>query len=145
MSITENQNEYSTFNSPLELGTRSALILTALEVKLSLDDLVLLDYALLYSEEFNGPESLHPALPNRLAEIGHRREFLPESLTFFAKRGLICAHIEESGHYYSANQQTLYFISSLKSAYYKKAWIRLSWLRVNYMSILEKSFPKFNG
>lgn len=140
MNTVESNREYTSFNSPLELGTRCALILTALEVKLSLDDLVLLDYALLYSEEFNGPDSLHPALPNRLAEIGHRREFLPISLAFFAKRGLICAHIEKSGRYYSANKQTVYFISSLKSEYYKKAWTRLSWLKINYESLLERSF-----
>ncbi len=143
MTSTEYRAEYKTFNSPLELGTRSALILTALEVKLSLDDLVLLDYALLYSKDFGGPKNLHPALPNHIAEIGHRREFLPESLVFFSKRGLICAHIEESGHYYSANKQTLYFVSSLKSAYYKKAWTRLSWLKANYNYVLEKSFPKY--
>ena len=61
----------SIFNGPLELGTRSSLILTALEKKFSLDDLVLLDYALLYSQEFGGPDNLHPALPNHIAEIGH--------------------------------------------------------------------------
>jgi len=133
------------FNGPLELGTRSSLILTALEKQFSLDDLVLLDYALLYSQDFGGPDNLHPALPNHIAEIGHRREFLPESLVFFSKRGLISAHIEESGHYYSANEQTLHFVSCLKSEYYRKTWVRLSWLKSDYKCVLEKSFPKFNG
>ena len=133
------------FNSPLELGTRCSLILIALEKRFSLDDLVLLDYALLYSNDFGGPENLHPALPNHIAEIGHRREFLPESLVFFSKRGLISAHIEETGYYYSANNQTLQFVSCLKSEYYRKCWVRLSWLIDNYKYILEKSFPTFNG
>jgi len=133
------------FNGPLELGTRSSLILTALENKLSLDDLVLLDYALLYSHDFGGPVNLHPALPNHIAEIGHRREFLPESLALFSKRGLIGVHIEESGYYYSANQQTLHFVSCLKSEYYRKSWVRLSWLKNNYKYLLEKAFPRFNG
>ena len=135
----------SIFNGPLELGTRSSLILTALEKKFSLDDLVLLDYALLYSQEFGGPDNLHPALPNHIAEIGHRREFLPESLAFFSKRGLISTHVEKTGYYYSANQQTLHFVSCLKSEYYRKSWVRLSWLKNNYIYLLEKSFPKFNG
>jgi len=116
---------HAIFNSPIELGTRSSLILTALDKQFCLDDLVLLDYALLYSQDFGGPENLHPALPNHIAEIGHRREFLPESLAFFCKRGLISAHIDESGYYYSANQQTLHFVSCLKSEYYRKSWIRL--------------------
>mgnify|MGYP000139952186 CR=1 FL=1 len=136
---------HTIFNGPLELGTRSSLILTILEKRLSLDDLVLLDYALLYSQDFGGPENLHPALPNHIAEIGHRREFLPESLSFFSKRGLISAHIEESGYYYSANQQTLNFVSCLKSEYYRKSWIRLGWLKKNHRFLLEKSFPNFSG
>lgn len=131
------------FNGPIELGTRSSLILIALEVKLSIDDLVLLDYALIYSNDFCGPNNLHPALPNHIAEIGHRREFLPNSLSFFAKRGLISAHIEESGFYYSANQHTLHFVSCLKSSYYKKIWTRLSWLKNNYLELLTQSFPKY--
>ena len=132
------------FNGPIELGTRSSLILTALDKQLSLDDLVLLDYALLYSQDFGGPENLHPALPNHIAEIGHRREFLPESLAFFSKRGLVSVIIEESGYYYSANRQTLQFVSCLKSEYYRKSWVRLGWLKNNYTNILEQSFPKFN-
>jgi len=140
-----NSQVKTTFNSPLELGTRCSLILTALEKRFSLDDLVLLDYALLYSNDFGGPDNLHPALPNHIAEIGHRREFLPESLIFFSRRGLISAHIEESGYYYSSNYQTLQFVSCLKSEYYRKSWVRLSWLKDNYKFILEQSFPTFKG
>lgn len=140
-----NFSTHQTFNGPIELGTRCSLILIALDKQLSLDDLVLLDYALLYSKDFGGPENLHPALPNHIAEIGHRREFLPEALVFFSKRGLISAHIKQSGHYFSANKQTLHFVSCLKSEYYRKSWVRLSWLKNNYKSILEKSFPKYIG
>ncbi len=136
---------HATFNGPIELGTRSSLILTALDKQFSLDDLVLLDYALLYSQDFGGPENLHPALPNHIAEIGHRREFLPGSLAFFSKRGLISVNIEETGYYYSANQQTLHFVSCLKSEYYRKSWVRLGWLKDNYNNLLEQLFPKFNG
>lgn len=136
---------HTIFNGPLELGTRSSLILTALDEKFSLDELVLLDYALLYSQDFGGPDNLHPALPNHIAEIGHRREFLPESLAFFSKRGLISLNIEEAGYHYSANKQTLHFVSCLKSEYYRKSWVRLSWLKNNYKYLLEKTFPKFNG
>jgi hypothetical protein len=133
----------TTFNGPIELGTRTSLILTCMEQKLSLDNLILLDYALLYSEDFCGPENLHPALPNHIAEIGHRREFLPPAIAFFSKRGLIDIHHEASGHYYSANSQTLNFVSCLNSNYYKKIWIRLNWLQDNLANIIDKTFPKY--
>ena len=131
------KNYLNMLNSPIELGTRASLILTVLNNKLSLDDLVTLDYALLYSKEFGGPDNLHPAVPNHIAEIAHRREFLPESINFFVKRGLFDRVIEETGFYYVCNERTLSFVSCLQSQYYKKSWIRLDWLRVSYKSILE--------
>jgi len=126
----------SSFNSPLEIGTRIVLILSALDRKATLNELILLDYALLYSEEFDGPENLHPALPNHIAEIAHRREHIPTALRFFIKRGLIDPVVIDTGHYYESNDHALDFISCLKSRYYKKAWIRLSWMVENTQRIL---------
>jgi len=128
-----------TFNGPIELGTRASLILTVLDRNLTLDELSLLDYALLYSKEMGGPENLHPALPNHIAEIAHRREHLPKSLQFFVKRGLIDSIIEDTGYYYASNDQTLDLISCLQSQYYKKAWVRLNWIRDNYTKVINTS------
>ncbi|MBO0612788.1 ABC-three component system middle component 2 [Thiothrix fructosivorans] len=98
------------FNNPIEIGTRISLILTALDCKLNLDDLVLLDYALLYSKEFGGPENLHPAMPNHIAEIAQRRESLPDAIQFFVKRGIIDLLIDKSGYYFCSNEYTLDFV-----------------------------------
>jgi hypothetical protein len=132
---------HTNLNSPVELGTRSALILTSVGQDLSLDDLVLLDYALLYSSYFGGPENLHPALPNHVAEVGHRKEYLPQALKLFARRGLISIKHTTTGHYYASNDETLHLISCLKSPYYRKSWTRLNWLSENYKTVIEKSFP----
>ena len=124
------------FNSPIELGTRAALILASLEgKKLDIDNLVLLDYALLYSNEFGGPDSLHPLVPNHIAEIAQRRELLPDSLHYFLRKGLIDKCYEENGQFFTANSHTLGFVSCLASNYYKKIWKRLSWLSENYIQI----------
>ena len=131
------KESYTSFNSPVEIGTRVALILSALDSKTSLDDLVMLDYALLYSEEFGGPENLHPALPNHVAEIAHRREFMPGAISLLLKRGLIDLIIEKSGHYYKGNKDTLDFVSCLQSSYYKKSWIRLNWLSGNKYKVVK--------
>lgn len=117
------------FNSNIELATRVALILSSLEGKrFDVDELVLLDYALLYSCEFDGPESLHPPVPNHLAEIAQRRELLPNSLLFFLKKGLIDVHYDENGKSFSANENTNSFVSCLSTGYFIKIWERLSWL-----------------
>lgn len=117
------------FNSNVELATRAALILSSMEGRMfDIDELVLLDYALLYSSEFNGPENLHPAVPNHLAEIAQKRELLPDSLLFFLKKGLIDVQYRAEGKYFSANENTTSFVSCLSSDYFIKIWQRLSWL-----------------
>ncbi len=131
------KESYTSFNSPIEIGTRVALILSAVDSKTSLDELVMLDYALLYSEEFGGPPNLHPALPNHVAEIAHRRELIPGAISFLLKRGLIDLILEKTGHYYRKNEDTLDFVSCLQSAYFKKSWIRLNWLADNKAKILK--------
>jgi hypothetical protein len=128
---------YTGFNSKIEIGTRVALILSALDSKISLDEIVMLDYALLYSEEFGGPSNLHPALPNHVAEIAHRREFMPGAIRFLLKRGLIDLIVEKTGHYYSKNENTIDFIACLQSDYFKKSWIRLNWLSDNKSKIVK--------
>jgi hypothetical protein len=117
------------FNSNIELATRAAMILSCLEGnKFDVDELVLLDYALLYSGEFDGPPSLHPPVPNHLAEIAQRRDLLPNSLLFFLKKGLIEVHYDENGKSFSANENTNSFVSCLSTGYFIKIWERLSWL-----------------
>lgn len=124
------------FNSSVELGTRMALILTALSDKmLDLDQLVFFDYALLYSREFAGPDNLHPAVPNHIAEIVHRREYLPEALSLFIKKGLIDKKTTEQGHYYQATENTSQFVSCLRSGYYKRMWTNLDWLEKNFATL----------
>lgn len=130
--------QVSHLNSSIEIGVRSSLILVSLDKDLSLDELVMLDYALLYSSEFGGPTNLHPALPNHIAEIGHRREALPEALTLFSQRGLISVTLNDSGYYYTANDETIHFVSCLKSSYYKKAWAVLDWINDNCSEITNR-------
>lgn len=125
------------FNSDVELATRVALILSSMEgEQFDIDELVLLDYALLYSSEFNGPSNLHPAVPNHLAEIAQRRELLPKSLLFFIKKGLIDVRYDENGKSFCANENTSSFVSCLNSSYFIKIWERLSWLSENYNQII---------
>ena len=130
----------SFFNSPMELGTRTALILSALDgEKIDIESMVMLDYALLYSEEFGGPENLHPSVPNHIAETAQRLELMPNALRFLIKRGLVNIDIESNGYFYSSNADTIHFISCLKSNYYKKAWIRLAWIKENYSNISQNA------
>lgn len=127
---------YKSFNTPLEIGTRAAFILSGLQLALSIDELVILDYALLYSKEFSGPDNLHPALPNHIAEIAHRREVMPEAVNYFVRKGLITLELNEKGYYYLSNNNTEDFIACLQSSYFKKIWFRLNWMTENHSAIV---------
>lgn len=130
-------NILQALNNSIELGTRSSLILIAVDKELSLDELVSLDYALLYSEELGGPKNLHPALPNHIAEIAHRREYLPKALNFFIQKGVVTVEARSTGYCYSSNERTLDFVSCLQQPYFRKAWIVLDWISENYQWITD--------
>lgn len=133
MNKSESGTDTVIFNSSVELGARAALLLTCLsEHKLDLDQLVFFDYVLLYSSEFSGPGDIHPPVPNHLAEIVHRREYLPGALRLFLSRGLISAQAIDSGVYYSANDDTAQFVRCLRSDYYKNMWKNLFWIEDNF-------------
>ncbi|MGK0270984.1 MAG: hypothetical protein ACI88H_001636 [Cocleimonas sp.] len=129
------------YNSNVELATRASIILSGLHnKKIDLNSLVFLDFALLYSQEFGGPENLHPIVPNYIAEIAQRRELLPDSLSYFINKGLLTKKFEPTGQYYSINNNTTLFLSCLQSDYYKKIWKRMSWLNENFEDITSKGF-----
>jgi hypothetical protein len=68
-------------NSPLEIGVRALVLLSESHPDaLDLAQLALLDHAVLHSEEFDGPPSLHPDLPARSGELGLKRTVLEQAL-----------------------------------------------------------------
>lgn len=80
------------FNSPFELGIRMVYLLQALlPYGADLQKLVLLDYAVVYSADLNGPSSLHTPIPFRGSELMSRRELIEQGLYLMSTRGLVTA------------------------------------------------------
>ena len=131
--MRNNIESVNLFNNPVELGARITLLLAVLgDRKLDLDQLIYFDYISLYSSEFSGPESIHPAVPNHIAEILYRRECLPGALHLFASKGLLSVTIDDTGYSYGASEQALPFAAALQSSYYKKLWTNLLWVDNNF-------------
>lgn len=131
--MTESTPTTSIFNSRIELATRTSFVLTCFSDRaLDIDSLVFLDYALLYAKEFGGPLNIHTDLPNKIAEIIHRREILPAALKLFVSRGLISSEATAKGVYFKATDNTAQYVSCLKSEYYKNMWTNLFWLEDNF-------------
>lgn len=116
-------------NSPLEVGVRVVALLTALYPKRAdLSRLVLLDHVALHSEDFAGEESLHPALPVRVGELGMKRELVRQGIVLMGARGLIVRDLNVSGIYYGASDDAWPFLESVDSRYLDRLRQRCAWV-----------------
>jgi hypothetical protein len=118
----------SVFNSPFELGLRMVYLLSAIRpAGADLQKLVLLDYAIVYSGDLDGPESLHTPVPYRGSELLSRRELIEQGLYLMSTRGLVDAKIDETGITYLAGPAALILVGSLTSKYFLQLEDRCKW------------------
>lgn len=119
------------FNSPVEIGARIVLLLSGLCRSIDLDELIFLDYAAIYSGDFEGEKSLHPALLNRLAELVRRREVFPGAIRLFTSKGLLTSQVNEQGVQYLITQKGHEFAANLSTAYHEDFRRRVAWTEEN--------------
>jgi hypothetical protein len=121
------------FNSPFELGLRMVYLLTSLMPHgADLQKLVLLDYAIVYSGDLNGPESLHTPVPYRGGELLSRRELIEQGLYLMSTRGLVDARMDETGITYVAGPAARTMVGSLTSQYFLDLEHRCKWAAVRF-------------
>jgi hypothetical protein len=121
------------FNSPFELGIRMVYLLQSLGPRgADLQKLVLLDYAVVYSADVNGPSSLHTPVPFRGAELMSRRELIEQGLYLMSTRGLVTASWDENGITYYAGEASRLMTTSLTSEYLRKLEARCDWVATHY-------------
>lgn len=122
------------FNSPVELGLRSLCVLVELYPRHhDLQRLVLLDYLMVHSADVDGgPESLHPALPQRGAEVLVRRAVLEPGLALYARRGLVTVTMDANGFSYGATDRGGCFLDTLRSRYVEALRSRASWIAASF-------------
>lgn len=123
------------FNSPFELGIRMVYLLRSLSPNgADLQKLVLLDYAIVYSADLNGPTSLHTPVPFRGAELLSRRELIEQGLYLMSTRGLVTASWDDDGITYHAGEASRFMTSSLTSDYLRKLEARCDWVAEHFGS-----------
>jgi len=143
--INTNHNKNNLFNSPIEIGMRVLLILAQLHPdKLDLDNLAFFDYVITYSEDFDGPENLHPPVPNRLAELAMRREKMQKGLKLLISKEFIEPHLSKLGNHYKITMRGSQFLSCLSSPYYKKLWERAHWISDSYHHLIKHRKDVYN-
>jgi hypothetical protein len=127
----KNMKSKDLYNSPVEIGARIVLLLAGLTRTLDLDELIFLDYASIYSGDFQGGASLHPMMVSRLTELVRRREIFPGAIKFFTSKGLMSSKIDEQGVRYSVTDEGRAFATKLTTEYHADFRRRVSWVEEN--------------
>lgn len=121
------------FNSALETGVRSLVILSASYPNvLDLQRIVDFDYLVVHSGDVDGPESLHPPLPMREGELLVRREIIESGLSLMMSRGLITRIAGADGIVYQASDYTKPFVDSLATPYMRSLMKRANWVAATF-------------
>ncbi|WP_369281084.1 ABC-three component system middle component 2 [Yaniella sp.] len=103
-------------NSPLEVGLRAVIVLTeAFPNALDMDRLLLMDYVLLHSGDFGGPDSLQPPLSTRGGELGAKREILNHGLQMMMRAGMVDVLASSDGITYRASEAASPFLQLVRS------------------------------
>jgi hypothetical protein len=126
-------------NSPIELGIRTLVILTAVfPLELDLGRLVLLDHCLLHSADMGGPPSIHPALPARSGELGFKRTNIERGLQVMIRAGLVEAISDAQGIAYRASEEASPFLRLLSSNHVVSLTARAQWLSDRFAALTEQ-------
>lgn len=129
----EHQPNVTVFNSALETGIRSLVVLTAnFPAALDLQRLVDFDYLVVHSGDVNGPESLHPPLPMREGELLIRRKIIDSGILLMMSRGLVTRIAGEEGITYQASDYAKPFVDSLATPYMRSLIDRANWVGENF-------------
>jgi len=105
-----------TLNSPLELGVRALIILTASYPRpLDLNRLVLMDYCLLHSADLGGPPSVLPDVPSRAGELGVKRTVLIHGVQLMVRAGMVEPLATGTAIGYRASEQAASFLRLVDS------------------------------
>ena len=120
------------FNSTLETGIRSLMVLDALYPRqCDLIELTWLDHIVVHTGDFGGddvPESLHPDLPNRTGELLVRRQLVERSLRLMQQVHLVTVIDTETGVQFSASEEAPSYLNLLQSPYSVQLKRRAEWM-----------------
>lgn len=129
------------FNTPLETGIRSVAVLVAAHPRaFDLQRLVAFDHLIVHTGDIGGPESLHPELPMRSAELLVRRGLVERGLLLMVSRRLIHREPCKEGILYRAGELAETFLLSLTSPYLTTLRERAQWVTAAFGAMDDDAF-----
>lgn len=122
------------FNGALETGMRSLVILeTAYPRGFDLTQLTWLDHLVVHTEDLDGPESLHPNIPQRNGELLVRRSLVEQGLMLMRQLHMVETQFQASGIVYVACEQASPFVQLIRTDYGRTLKDRAKWM-LDYFS-----------
>ena len=140
-----NLNYNAPFNSPLECGLRSLVLLNAIApAKADLQRLVFYDYLLVHSGDVtNGPPSIHPPTPLRSGEALVRRLWIEKGLLLMVSRDLITRFFDKGGIMYGASKLTARFTTYMEQDYTRLLIERADWVSKTFNSYSDRKLLEY--
>jgi len=132
--MTLESKSISAFNSPVECGLRSAILLAeAFPQMIDLQRLIQYDYLLVHSGDVaDGPPSIHPATPNRSGELLIRRPLIESGIKLMMSKAIIECELSSKGIRYLAGDWSVPFLSALTADYTEALKERATWVIQNF-------------
>jgi hypothetical protein len=138
--------EMHVFNTPLEAGVRLISFLDAYYPEsLDFEQLMKIDYILVNSADFNGPESLHPKTPNRQGELYSRRETVHAGIELMKRFYFIEIELTRSGVFYRVTESAEPYLELMKSSYSVAMRNIAKWLVIELNEIGFKNINEILG
>lgn len=133
------------FNTPLECGLRSAvLLLAAYPRPCDVQRMVQYDYLVVHSGDVDGgPRSIHPATPHRSGELLVRRSLVEAGLEFMACRKVIERTYTDLGIGYVAGEYAVMFLDALSSEYVRQLRVRATWVVETFQGMPDEELDRF--
>lgn len=138
MPVTGGRRRPRIFNTALESGIRSLVLLTAcFPTRLGLRRLVVFDHLVVHTGDVDGPESLHPRENSRSAELLVRRGLVGDGLALMGTRGLVTRHATREGFRFQAGEEAGSFVDLLRTGYAVDLKARAAWLAAELLPLTD--------
>lgn len=129
MGMTAQQSSLKLFNTPLEAGVRSVIILEAFNPNaFDIGTLSLLDYFVVHTADIGGPKSLHPELEARSGEFYVRRSLVEEGALLMTRGEVLKRITDSNGFSYKAHDTAAAMIGMMASPYNTYLNTAATWL-----------------
>lgn len=127
------------FNSTLETGIRALVVLEAFHPRrCDLLELTWLDHLVVHTgdlDDADAPSSLHPDLPNRVAELVVRRPLVEKSLRLMQQLHLVDVYETEEGIAFGASDDAPIYLDLLQAPYSVALKERALWIAERFANI----------